>query len=162
MRLNFALTTYLASRLPCHHLYYDWSREHVIPKSLRLPRNITEHPRNIIPMPKLLNNKRGNRPYTAEFKDGYVAYACTNCPAPHFCSGASVISPAGVHPPNAFKGLIARSVLYSAFEHPSMARQIGEQVLDLDTAIKWDRIFPESEAEADWIRSLKWKQGNQS
>lgn len=148
-------TSYLASQVPCHPLYYDWSREHVIPKSLKLPRNVTEHPRNIIPMPLLLNNKRGNRPYTAEFKDGYVAYACTNCPAPHFCSGASVISPSGVHPPTVYKGVIARSVLHSAFNHPTFAKQIGDKVLDLNIAIKWDRMFPESEAEHDWIRSLK-------
>lgn len=155
MRLPPVFTSYLASRSPCHLPHYEWTREHVIPKSLRLPRNVTEHPRNIIPMPKLLNNKRGNRPYTAEFKDGYVAYGCTQCPAPHFCSGASVISPSGVHPPNHYKGVIARSVLYSAFEHPSLAFKIGKEVLDLETAIKWDRMFPMSEAEQDWIRSLK-------
>jgi endonuclease I len=149
-----ALTGYLASRVPCPLQCYTWSREHVIPKSLRLPRNVTEHPRNIIPMPAKLNNARGSRPFTSAFKDGYVVYACDKCPMPGYCGGASVVSPDGVHPPNAYKGVIARSVLHSAFEHPAFAREIDKKVLELNTAIKWDRMFPMSEAEAEWIRSL--------
>lgn len=79
---------------------------------------------------------------------------------PGYCPGASVISPEGVHPPNDYKGLIARSVIFSAFNNPSYAREIDAKVLNLNTAIKWDRMFPMSDAEAEWIRSLK--QGNQS
>ena len=149
-----AFTGYLASRVPCPLQCYTWSREHVIPKSLRLPRNVTEDPRNIIPMPTRLNNARGSKPFTSAFKDGYVAYACENCPMPHYCGGASVVSPEGVLPPNAYKGVIARSVMYSAFKNPSLAKRIDEEVLDLNTAIKWDRMFPMSESEAEWIRSL--------
>jgi endonuclease I len=105
-------------------------------------------------MPKRINNARGSRPYTAAFKDGYAVYACDKCPMPGYCQGAAMISPEGVHPPNHYKGVIARSVLFSAFENPTHARQIDQQVLSIDTAIKWDRMFPMSEAEADWIRSL--------
>lgn len=150
MRLNIVFTTYLASRLPCHPLYLDWSREHVIPQSLmRSP-----GPRNIIPLPKPLNQARGNRPYTDDFKDGYVTYSCSNCPHPGYCAGSAIISPSGINPPNAFKGLVARSVIEMAFKYPHLMQDINDNVLNIDTAIKWDRMYPMTEQEKDWIRSL--------
>lgn len=146
------LTLYLASRLPCHGLYYDWTREHVIPKSLRLP--VVEDPRNIVPLPAKLNHARASKPYSEDFMDGYLVYACSNCPAPHFCSGAAIVTPNGINPPNAFKGVIGRSVLHSAFKYPRYAETIDENVLKLDTAIKWDRLYPMTPEEEEWIRSL--------
>lgn len=150
MRLNIVFTTYLASRLPCHPLYLDWSREHVIPKSIMK----SPGPRNIIPLPKLLNTARGNRPYTDEWKDGYIVHSCSNCPNPGVCAGSSLVSPAGVNPPNVLKGIIARSVLASVHDRPQTIKIINDKVLNVDTAIKWDRQFPMNQQEKDWIDSL--------
>lgn len=149
--LSSVWTSYLASNLPCHPLYVDWTREHVIPKSV-LP--ISHNPRNIIPLPKQLNHARGNRPYTQESKDGYVTYACTKCVQPGFCRGSALVTPEGVNPPDTFKGPIARSVLYSAFRYPQFAEEINDKVLNLDTAIEWDSHFPMTEAERKWIENL--------
>jgi endonuclease I len=150
-----ALTGYLAGHLPCHPLYLTWTREHVIPKSIINSKQITEDPRNIIPMPQNLNQARGNRPYTSEWKDGYLAYSCTTCPHPGFCRASMVVSPKGAHPPDIFKGVIARSVLYSIGQYPKFAPIINDQVLDMETAIKWDSHFPMSKAEKTWLDSLE-------
>lgn len=66
-----------------------------------------------------------------------------------------MITPEGVLPPDAFKGPIARSVLYSVGVHPKFAETINDQVLDLGTAIKWDSLFPITKAEMDWIDSIR-------
>lgn len=153
MRLPPLWTAALAARLPCHPLYLDWTREHVVPKSIVKLNDF----RNIVPLPRKLNQARGNRPYTNDYEDGYFVYACENCPNPGFCQGVMVMSPSGAHPPNAFKGPIARSVLHTAFKYPSMAKTVHESVLDINTAIEWDRKFPATEDELDWIR-----RGNQS
>jgi len=150
--LSSVWTAYLASRLPCHPTYLTWSREHVIPKSV-IP-SLANDPRNIIPMPMVTNNARGNRPYTDDWENGSLVYACSNCPHPGFCAGAAVMTPSGLHPPNAFKGPIARSVLYSVGEHPKLSELINDRVLNIDTAIKWDSHFPMTKEEKDWLDSL--------
>lgn len=147
-------TGYLASKLPCHPHYLTWSREHVFPKSIIPNRNVTEDPRNIIPMPNNINHARSNYPYTEMWKGGYLRYSCSNCPHPGFCRASMIISPDGAHPPDVFKGPIARSVLYSVGKHPKLSEVIDSKVLDLNTAIQWDRNFPMSSAEKKWIDSL--------
>ena len=152
--LSSLWTGYLASNIPCHPDHLTWSREHVIPKSFPLNKEVTESPHNIIPMPKLLNNARGTRQYTNEWRDGYTIYACSKCPHPGFCCAAALASPSGIYPPDVFKGPIARSVLHSVKTSPKLAEVIDKQVLDLDTAIKWDSGFPMTKAEKEWIDSL--------
>lgn len=144
MRIAF-FAAYLASKLPCHPSYVTWSREHVIPKSI-LPRNITSDPRNILPLPKHLNNARSNLPYTNEWKDGYLV-RCSNCPNPGFCSGSMIINPSGANPPDAWKGPIARSVLYSVARYPHISDTVNDKVLNLKIALEWDKKFPLSNAE---------------
>lgn len=151
--ISSAFTSWLASRMPCHPIYLTWTKEHVLPKSL-FPKVITSDPRNIVPMPKELNQARGNRAFTEQWENGYLKYACKDCPHPGFCRGAAVISPQGVHPPTLFKGIIARSVLHSVGKYPKFAEKINEEVLSLDTAIKWDSMYPMSKAEREWIESL--------
>lgn len=149
-----AFTGYLANRIPCQPLYYQWSKEHVIPKSILPNRVVTENPHNIIPMPRDLNTARSNKRYTVEWKDGYKKYACQNCPHPGYCRGSMVISPEGVHPPDYLKGPIARSVLYSVDTYPKYASLINDKVLSIDTAIRWDYIYPMSKEEREWLDSL--------
>lgn len=153
MKLSPLWTSYLALKLPCPPAAYKFSREHVLPKSL-FPKAVAEDPRNIIPLPVALNQARGVLPYTAQFKDGRFHYTCAKCPHPGFCRGAMVVSEEGAHPPDVFKGIIARSVLYSAWEYPSLVEAIDSNVLDLDTAIEWDSKFPMTEAESEWLLSL--------
>lgn len=155
MRLSLFFIGYLASKLPCPPRSLTWSREHVIPKSIIPNRIVTEDPRNILPMPKPINNARSNMPYTEEWKDGYLKYSCPSCPHPGFCRGAMLLSPKGAFPPDLWKGPIARSVLYSVGKHPKLTETIHKQVLDLNTAIKWDRMFPMSLEERTWIDSLR-------
>lgn len=145
MRIAF-FAAYLASKLPCHPSHITWSREHVIPKSIIPNRNITEDPRNILPLPKNLNNARSNLPYTHEWKDGYLV-RCSNCPHPGFCSGSMIISPSGANPPDAWKGPIARSVLYSVGRYPHISDTVNDKVLNLKLALEWDKQFPISKAE---------------
>jgi endonuclease I len=153
--LSSAFTSYLASKIPCNPLYYTWTREHVIPKSIISNRRITEDPRNIIPMPRKLNNHRSNRPYTTRWTDGYLVYACDNCPHPGFCRGSMVLSEHGAHPPDILKGPIARSVLYTIDQYPQYARDITMKVLTYKTAMLWNDIYPMSKPEIEWIRSLE-------
>jgi endonuclease I len=155
MRFLPLFTSYLASRLPCPHHSIVWSKEHVIPKSIITNKRVTEHPRNILPMPRSINNARGNRPYTADWKDGYAKYSCPSCPYPGFCRGAMLISPEGAHPPDLWKGPIARSVLFSVNKHPSLTRKINDKVLNLDTALKWDHLFPMSKEEYLWLDDIE-------
>jgi endonuclease I len=152
MRTNLlsAFTTYLASRIPCNPNFYTWTREHVIPKSIIRNRHVTEDPQNIIPMPKELNQARGNRPYTPKWRDGFLKYACSNCPHPGFCRAAMVVSPDGVHPPDILKGPIARSVLHSIETYPQHAETINAKVLNVEVALKWNSSFPASKAELDF------------
>lgn len=157
MRLSIftaAWTGYLASKLPCHPTYLTWSREHVIPKSIIADRRVTEDPQNIIPLPTTLNNARANLPYTNDSADGYPVYSCAKCVYLGACHGAGMKTPLGFVPPNAFKGPIARSALTIAFKYPIHAHTINDKVLNLETAIQWDRQFPMSKEESDWIRSL--------
>jgi len=154
MRFLPLWTGYLVSQVPCHPLHLTWSREHVIPKCLTPNKNITEDPRNIIPLPRAINNARGHSRYTDKWDGGQVVHACPTCPTPGFCRGSAIITPNGIVPPDTFKGPIARSVLYSIGAHPKFAPTINDQVLDLETAIKWDSVFPMTRAEKDWIDSL--------
>ena len=147
-------TNYLAGRVPCQPFNYQWSREHVIPKSIISNKAITENPRNIIPMPRELNMARSNRPYTIEWKDGYLKHACKQCPHPGYCRGSIVISAEGVHPPDYLKGPIARSILYSVDTYPKYAPVINDKVLKIDTAIRWDNSHPMSKEEKRWLDSL--------
>lgn len=153
MKLSPLWTSYLALKLPCPPSAYRFSREHVLPKSM-FPKIVAEDPRNIIPLPVSLNQARGALPYTAEWKGGQIHYACSKCPYPGYCRGAMFTSDEGAHPPDLFKGPIARSVLYSIGQYPSLVEAIDNNVLDLDTAIKWDSQFPMSEAESEWLLSL--------
>ena len=148
-----AWTSYLASRLPCPLPAYTFSKEHVLPKSL-FPRVVVEDPRNIIPMPTKLNNARSNFPYSADWRDGHVVYACKSCPLPGYCRGAMIQNPTGFNPPDALKGPVARSVLYSVGKYPRFAQKIDKEVLRIDTAIDWDSRFPMSKAERMYIESL--------
>lgn len=153
MRLSILWTAYLSSRLPCHPSHLTWTREHVIPKSV-IP-GIAGDPRNIIPLPREINNARGVLPYTDDFENGVIVRSCHQCPNPGHCIGSAVITPSGVNPPSAFKGPIARSVLYSVAQHPKLTEFIHENILDIDTAIKWDSRYPMSRAEKQWIDSLE-------
>lgn len=152
---TFALwTSYLALRLPCPLLTSTFSTEHVLPKS-RFPRVVVEDPQNLIPLPKALNNARGNRPYTSKHGDGYLVYACKSCPFPGWCAGAAVVSEEGVLPPDPFKGPIARSVLEAIAKYPHLSERISNDVLDYDTAIEWDRRFPMSVQEHSYRSNSK-------
>ena len=139
--------------MPCHPLHTVWSREHVIPTSIHPNKMVTQSHHNIIPMPKRLNNARGNRPYTGKKAEGFVIYACDSCPTPGMCRAAAVVTPSGVIPPDIFKGPIARSVLRSVGDFPAMYDVINKKVLDIDTAIEWDSNFPMSVQEHDWFVS---------
>lgn len=146
-------TSYLASRLPCPIPAYTFTREHVLPKSL-FPRVVVEDPRNIVPMPQKLNHARGNAPYTADFRDGYMVYGCQSCPMPGYCRGCGVQNPDGFNPPDVLKGPIARSVLHAVGKYPRFAHKIDKEVLRIDTAIDWDSKFPMSKAERCYVDSL--------
>jgi endonuclease I len=148
--LFFALwTSFLAARLPCPPQSYTWSKEHVLPKSL-FPPVVTSNPDNIIPLPTKINNSRGSRPYYNQWEDGYVIYTCKSCPTPGFCSGAAVMTSRGMLPPETFRGPIARSVLRSIARFPKLAKKITDEVLDYDTAIKWDKMYPMTTEEHDY------------
>lgn len=134
-------TALLASKLPCPIERYTWTKDHVCPKSL-FPRAVTSNPTNIIPMPKRLNHARGNLKFTDKWNGGVIKYACDACPHPGYCRGAGVVSGSGFMPPDVFKGEIARSVLMSIAKYPKMSEKISDEVLDYETAIKWDRLYP--------------------
>jgi endonuclease I len=151
-----AWTSYLASRLPCPLTSYSFSKEHVVPRSLFpqvVLRKVVDDPRNIIPMPRSLNNARGSLPYTADYLDGFAVYACDKCPMPGYCRGAGIKTPEGFFPPDALKGPVARSVLYSVGRYPFYAHKIDKEVLRIDTAIDWDSRFPMSVPEQAYIES---------
>ena len=139
-------TSYLALNLPCPLSTYTFTVEHVLPKSL-FPRVVVEDPQNLIPMPKAINNARGNKRYTSKYADGYLVYSCKSCPFPGYCRGAAVMGPDGVVPPDVFKGPIARSTLKMIDKFPKFAEKINDEVLSYDTAIEWDRRYPMTVAE---------------
>ena len=146
LHISSAFTSWLASRLPCPPPAYSFTKEHVVPKSL-FPPVVTQKYYNIIPMPAKLNHARGNRPYTAQWSEGFMVYSCSACPTPGFCRGSAVLSSKGVHPPDVYKGIIARSVLRTLFEFPGLRDKLNNEVLDLNTAIEWDSKFPMSPEE---------------
>jgi endonuclease I len=148
-----AWTSYLASRLPCPLTSYTFTREHVLPKS-KFPKVVVEDPRNVVPMPATLNHGRSNAPYSANYKNGAIMYACRSCPHPGWCRGAGVMDWTGFNPPDALKGPIARSVLYSITTYPEWADKIDKEVLRYNTAIYWDSKFPMSTAERLYVQSL--------
>lgn len=153
--LSSLWTGYLASQLPCHPDHLIWTRQHIIPRSFPLNKQITDSPHNIIPMPQLIKNAREDYPYTNEWQGGQAVYACSNCPNPGFCRAAAVVSASGkIYPPDVLKGPIARSVLHTVNTSPKIAEVIDELVLDLNTAIEWDSKFPMSRQEKVWFDSL--------
>lgn len=155
--LSSLWTSYLSSQLPCHPSYVTWSREHVIPTSIIANRTVTQHHQNIIPMPKRMNNARGNRPYTKGklSETGYTVRACDACLHSGSCLADIVVTPSGVIPSELFKGPIARSVLRSLEKYPMFYHDITEKVLDAETALEWNSRYPPSVQEIDWIYSLK-------
>lgn len=154
--LNSLWTSYLASQLPCHPMHTTWSREHVIPTSIIPNRIVTQNPYNLIPLPKRLNNGRGNRPYTNTTNNSefYVVRACDSCPTPGWCPGAACVGDRGVIPSEIFRGPIARSVLRSVGKYPALYDAINSKVLNIDIAIQWNSKYPASVQERNWFDSL--------
>lgn len=142
--LPIFFTAYLSSRLPCHPLYLSWSLVPVVPPSLA--KNVSQIP---IPFPRSMNT---GLPFT-DHNGTDVVYACSKCPLPGYCRGAARISEFGINPPDALKGVVARSVLYTVGNKPKYSKLIHDKVLDLDVAIKWDRLFPMSLQEQDYYIS---------
>lgn len=137
---------------PCAHI--QWTCEHVVPKSI-----IREHndPHNLILLPGTLNHARSNYPYTNGVGNGTLLKPVHACPQ-KVCSckhlhGSLVVAGSGQRlfvPPDAFKGLIGRSVLKMKDLYPHHADLIHRRVLDLGVASVWDLSFPPSIGEENW------------
>lgn len=145
--LPLFFTAYLNSRIPCHPLYLSWSLHRVVPQSLVPQLRNASH--NLIPFPQSMNIAQG----FTDHNGTEIVYACSKCPFPGYCRGAARVGEFGINPPDALKGVVARSVLYSVGMYPKHSKLIHSQVLDLDVAIKWDRLFPMSLAERDYYIS---------
>lgn len=137
---------------PCAHI--QWTCEHVVPKSI-----ISEHndPHNLIMLPSTLNHARSNYPYTDRVGAGTPLVkpvsACPQkiCACGHLHGKLLVDGKKRLFvPPDAYKGMIGRSVLKMKDLYPHHADLIHRRVLDLGLASVWDVSFPPSIGEENW------------
>ena len=124
----------------------QWSREHVVPKSVLKDNRIANDPANIIALPRRLNNARSNYKYIDDGGDhartGKPIFACGGCQNVS-CPGVGYLTredgrPRFV-PPHAFKRAIAQAALDMARRHPQHKTTIHTRVLDLDLAAEWSK-----------------------
>lgn len=144
--------TPLLNSIPCQDQTITWNREHILPRSL-FPRSISEAPGNFILLPDRLNSARSNFKYT-DSSGGKQILPCKSCPHPETCPLIGYSSPGGFHPPDLFKGLIARSVLTSVRKHSEHAGFVHNRGLDLGVAEAWDSEFPVTKEELLWQRKI--------
>ena len=132
-------------KLPCRP---QWSREHVVPKSVLRDNRIANDPANIIPLPRRLNNARSNYKYI-DIDDARTGkqtpiFACGNCHNVS-CPGVGYLAKSKEGPrfvpPQAFKRAIAQAALDMAQRHPQHKTTIHTRVLDLDLAAEWSKSW---------------------
>lgn len=146
------LKKHWAPEFPCRHII--WTCEHVVPKSL-----ISEHNDlyNLILLPDRLNNIRSNYPYIDEHLHLHwkTIPPCPqqNCSCHHL--QGKLVSKNLFIPPDAFKGMIGRSVLRMTDRHPHHQELVHTRVLDLGVASLWNQSFPPSEQEKAWHRFVE-------
>lgn len=151
------------SDFPCQHI--KWTCEHVIPRSL-----IREHNdlHNLILLPDRLNNIRSNYPYIRgiEYDEVHNPHlkVKTVCPCARLnCScdlQGKLVSGCLFIPPDRFKGMIGRSVLYMKDKYPHHKNLIHTRVLDLGVACVWSVSFPPSQKEKEWNEFIYSHQGD--
>lgn len=154
------LKNYWAQRLdfPCNNV--QWTCEHVVPRSL-----IAEHNdlHNLILLPGRLNNARSNYPYIHD--SGLdktiqkIIWPCFNKGC-HCNTTGTLVSKRLFIPPDLFKGMIARSVLFMDEKYPHHHDLIHKKVLDLGVASMWDCMFPATKQEAEWDKIISSIQGD--
>jgi hypothetical protein len=130
-------------KLPCHP---QWSREHVVPKSVLKDNRIANDPANIIGLPRRLNNARSNYKYIDIDSNAWSwshrkpIFACGNCQNVS-CPGVGYLTKEGdtprFVPPQVFRRAIAQAALDMAERHPQHKTTIHARVLDLDLATEW-------------------------
>jgi endonuclease I len=96
------------------------SIEHVVPKFYLKhvkDQRIKNDIHNLILIPKIMNNQRGIKKYGDDEKETYV-------------------------PDNKYKGMIARSAAYMSNQYPTLKTIIWEKVIDKETAMLWNKMYP--------------------
>jgi hypothetical protein len=125
-------------------LRVQWSREHVVPKSVLKNPRIANDPINIIALPRRLNNARSNYKYIAADinhpQGGTPIFPCSDCRNVS-CAWVGYLTyknglPRFV-PPDDFKRPIAQAALGMAERYPQYKTTIHTRVLDLDLATEW-------------------------
>lgn len=147
--------------MPCRNI--QWTCEHIIPKSLIVEHNDLH---NLILLPYPLNNARSNYPYTNGFDYRHLPPSffktVTPCPNP-YCDceikGKLLVNRLFL-PPDKFKGMIGRSVLYMKDKYPHHKQLIHNKVLDLAVAQVWNHAFPPTQKEMDWNSLVSSFQGD--
>lgn len=132
----------------CPNIY--WTCEHVIPKSL-IPEHNDIH--NLILLPDCLNHARSNYPYiTNKIENGTIKtiYPCHNRTCNCTSMTGKLVSKKLFIPPDFWKGMISRSVLYMKDKYPHHENLIHKKVLDLGIASLWNQTFPITKDELEW------------
>lgn len=97
------------------------SIEHVVPKFYlknMKDQRIKNDMHNLILIPKTMNNQRGIKKYGGEDeKETYV-------------------------PDKKYRGMIARSAAYMSTQYPMLKNMIWEKVIDKETALLWNKMYP--------------------
>lgn len=152
------LKNYWAQRLdlPCKNV--QWTCEHVVPRSLIMEHNDLH---NLILLPSRLNNARSNYPYINNRlnETSRIIWPCFNKGC-HCNTTGKLISKHLFVPPDLFKGMIARSVLFMDEKYPHHHDLIHKRVLDLGVASMWDTMHPATKYEAEWDRIVSSIQGD--
>lgn len=143
--------------VPCSHI--QWTCEHVVPKSLFREHNDLH---NLILFPYSLNNARSNFPYVDSIPSNMstkIVYPCVSahCDCPW---KGKLVSRQSFIPPDMWKGMIARSVLYMKDKYPWHEKMIQTKVLAFDTALEWDHEFPATPPEQEWNQIIQMVQGD--
>lgn len=97
------------------------SIEHVVPKFYlknMKDQRIKNDIHNLILIPKKMNNERGIKKYGGENEnETYV-------------------------PDKQYRGMIARSAAYMTTQYPMLSNMIWEKVIDKETALLWNKMYP--------------------
>ena len=137
------------------------TREHIVPKKF-LSKSAGADLNNIFVCTSGMNSRRGLRrfhPIEVNEKGAVVLDGSTS----EVVEDGSLVDPGDVcltaqnrfYPPSHARGPIARVCMYMGQTYPSFEKNIIEHVLDVNTMLLWDKMYPIQEWEIERARNIR-------
>ena len=139
------------------------TREHIVPKKF-LSSSAGADLNNIFVCTSVMNSKRGLRRFDTIHVNEKGVIVLDGSTSEVIGNGdGSMFDPRDVclmaqnrfYPPSHARGAIARVCMYMGQTYPSFEKNIFEHVLDVNTMLLWDKMYPIQEWEIERARNIR-------